>query len=81
MLRGTKAGKVGIIFKLNCLATSYPNLLAPILGIDKPPVAITNDLQEKVCSEDLISYNPFKKLIFSITHSLLTTNLVFITLR
>ena len=65
-VKGTKAGKVGITFKLNCLAISYPNLLAPILGMDKPPVAITKDLQEKICSEDLISYNPFKKLIFSI---------------
>ena len=53
-VKGTKAGKVEITFKLNCLATSYPNLLAPILGIDNPPVAITNDLQEKVCFEDLI---------------------------
>ena len=64
-VKGTKAGEVGITFKSNCLATSYPNLLAPILGIERPPVAITNDLQEKACSKDLISNNPSKKLIFS----------------
>ena len=46
-VKGTKAGKVGITFKLNCLATSYPNLLAPILGIERPPVAITKRFTRK----------------------------------
>ena len=46
-VKGTKAGNVGITFKSNFLATSYPNLLAPIFGIERPPVATTSDLQEK----------------------------------
>ena len=55
-VRGTKAGNVSITFKLNFLAISYPNLLAPILGTDKPPVAITNDSQEYFSELTSIKY-------------------------
>src|ERR1700677_2162470 len=39
---GTSPGFVLQIFKPNCRARSYPNELAPIFGIESPPVAITN---------------------------------------
>ena len=41
---GTKAGTVSITFRLNCLAKSYPNLLAPIFGTDNHPVATISEL-------------------------------------
>ena len=44
-VNGTNAGWVSIIFKLNCPAMLYPKSVAPILGIDSPPVAITKDFE------------------------------------
>ena len=45
-VNGTKAADKGVMSRLNFLAISYPNLVAPILGIDNPPVAITKDDEE-----------------------------------
>ena len=45
---GTKAGTVSITFRLNCLAKSYPNLLAPIFGTDNPPEATISELLKYV---------------------------------
>ena len=56
-VRGTKAGTVSTTFKLNFLATSYPNLLAPIFGTDNPPVAIINELLVYVFKLSLSSAN------------------------
>ena len=44
-VKGTKAGDKSVTFKLNCLAILYPKSVAPILGIDNPPVAITNSFE------------------------------------
>ncbi len=46
-MSGTSAGRHGCTRKPNCCATWYPNGVAPIFGIDKPPVAMTKDRAEK----------------------------------
>ena len=56
-MRGTKAARGSMMFKPNCFAISYPKPVAPILGIDLPPVAITTDWQEKLLSS-VVRVNP-----------------------
>ena len=42
-VRGTRPGFVVIREWPNCNAKSWPNLVAPILGIESPQVAITRE--------------------------------------
>ena len=46
-MSGTRAGRHGQTGTPNWRATSYPKPLAPIFGIDKPPLATTNDPVDK----------------------------------
>src|SRR3546814_14881691 len=41
-VRGTRAGRGPTTFNPNCLASSYAQHVAPILGMEGPPVAITS---------------------------------------
>src|SRR3546814_18367636 len=41
-VRGTRAGRGSTTFNPNCLASSYAKPVAPILGMEGPPVAITS---------------------------------------
>src|SRR6202040_2866743 len=47
---GTSPGRRGTIECPNCLATSYPKAVAPILEIESPPVATTSALPAKSTS-------------------------------
>ncbi len=40
--RGTRAGRVGMRFRPNWVAMSWPKPVAPILGMERPPVATTS---------------------------------------
>ncbi len=51
---GTNPGLGLTTLRLNLVANSYPNLVAPNFGIDNPPVAITRELQA-TCPKSVVS--------------------------
>jgi hypothetical protein len=45
---GTSAGRGGTTRRPNCWAMRWPKSVAPILGIERPPVAITTERADTV---------------------------------
>ena len=68
-VRGTRAGFVLIRLIPKDSAILYPKSVAPIFGIDFPPVAITRLSEIIFIFEVLILYFPFVNLTSSILHS------------